>query len=138
MVDRNDIRNGPSARVALAEDTAASPTVSNRNDDFWIRNGFECALERFFHVHRYRAGYEQQIRMPRACDEFNANSLDIVIRIIERLNLQLAPIARAGIDVADAERTAQDPSQILLQASNCKMLFRRLRDSRSESPCESS
>src|SRR5579862_8175764 len=117
MVDRNDIRNGASACVAPTKDSAASTTIANSDDDLRIRNSVECPLECFFHVHRYRAGHKKQISVSRTCHKLYANSFDVVIRVVERLYLEFAAVAGAGVDVADAESTAQDLSEVLLKAS---------------------
>ena len=45
--------------------------------------------------------------MPGARDEADAEPLDVVERIVERVDLELAAVAGAGVDVADAERAAE-------------------------------
>lgn len=49
-INRNDIRDGASARVALTKDSAASATITNGNDELWVRYRVERPLERLFHV----------------------------------------------------------------------------------------
>ena len=46
--------------------------------------------------------------MPRTCYKPNAKAFDIVKRIVERVNLQLAAVTRPGIDCSNAQGTAKD------------------------------
>ena len=54
--------------------------------------------------------------MPRARDKFDAQSLDVVDRVVERVDLELATVARARVDLADAERAPDDAANLLVQA----------------------
>ena len=45
--------------------------------------------------------------MPRARDEADAEPLEVVVGIAERVDLELAAVARAGIDMADRERAVK-------------------------------
>ena len=46
---------------------------------------------------------EEQIRVPRACNKLYADSLNVVVRIVERLDLEFASVAGAGINVANQQ-----------------------------------
>src|SRR5262249_51948277 len=59
------------------------------------------------HVFGDRAGDQQHVGMPGRCHETQPESLEIVERVVERVNLELAPIARPGIDLADREAAPQ-------------------------------
>jgi hypothetical protein len=54
--------------------------------------------------------------MARARHEPDAQALDVVIGIAERVDLELASVARAGVDVADGERATERAQDLLLQA----------------------
>jgi hypothetical protein len=45
--------------------------------------------------------------MARARDELDAKTFEVIEGVIERLDLKLAPIARARINVTDTESAAQ-------------------------------
>ena len=53
--------------------------------------------------------------MTRTCDEADAEPLEIVDRIAERVDLELTAVAGAGVDVSDAERGAEHRKNALLQ-----------------------
>ncbi len=53
--------------------------------------------------------------MPRAGDEPYAESFEVVERVVQGVNLELAAIAGASIDMANAERAAQERTNAFLQ-----------------------
>ena len=53
--------------------------------------------------------------MARAGDELDAETLDVVVRIAERVDLELAAVARAGVDLADRQRAAERAQEFCLQ-----------------------
>ena len=100
-VDGDHVRDAAEARVALAEDAAGAAAVADRDDELRLGRGVVGALERDRHVLRDGAGDEQQVGMARARDEADAEALDVVVRVGERVDLELAAVARAGIDLAN-------------------------------------
>ncbi len=54
--------------------------------------------------------------MPRRSHEVHAETLDAVIRISERMNLELAPVARARVHMADGEAAAEELAHLGLNA----------------------
>ena len=63
--------------------------------------------------------------MPGTCHESNAEPFEVVERIVERVDLQLAAVARACIDVTDAECPAEHSPNVRLQAvANAQLLVR--------------
>jgi hypothetical protein len=46
--------------------------------------------------------------MARARREANAQALEVVVRIVEGVDLELAAVARSGVDLADHERAAEE------------------------------
>src|SRR4030095_2853140 len=115
-VDRNHIRDPATARVALTEDAARAPAVAHCDNEFRGGRGVIGALDRDFHVARHRSGHQQQVGMAWTRDEADAIALEVVIRIVERVDLELAAVARAGVDLADRQRTAEEREQIGLNA----------------------
>ena len=53
--------------------------------------------------------------MARTGNEFDAQALDVVIGIVQRVDLQLADVAGARIDMADSQRTSDMAQDLLLQ-----------------------
>ena len=106
-VDRNDVRDAPGARVALAEDAARAAAVADRDDELRIRRRVVGASSASSMLRDTGTGHEQQIGVPRTRDEPDAEPFDVVERVVERMDLELAAVARAGVDVANAQRAAQ-------------------------------
>ena len=52
-------------------------------------------------------GDEQHVGVARARDELDAEPFEVVVRIVERVDLELAAVARARVDVADRERAGR-------------------------------
>src|SRR5579863_8668779 len=121
----NNIRNGAPACVALSKHSTACAAVSDGDNQLRARDCVVRALQSLFHVYRYGACNQQQIGVPRACNEFDPDALEVVVGIVERLDLQLAPITRAGIDMSNTERTAQDLQQVFLKRFDGGNLFER-------------
>src|SRR5262249_28487897 len=65
------------------------------------------ALERFTHVPGDRAGDQQHVGVARRGHETQPESLEIVERVVERMDLELATVARPGIDLANREAATQ-------------------------------
>ena len=135
---RNDIRNGAPAGVALSEHSAARSAVPDSDNQFGIGYSIIGAFQGLFHIHGYGTRDQQQVGMSRACDEFDPDAFEVVVGIVERLNLQFASIAGAGIDVANTEGAAQDLPQIFLKRfDRPESLREELAEAPSRSPCES-
>jgi len=54
-----------------------------------------------------RPGDGQHVGVARRCDETQAEAFEIVERVAERMQLELAAVAGAGIDMADGERAPE-------------------------------
>src|SRR6266850_131943 len=78
---------------------------------------------------RYRPRYEQHIGVARACDKFDAEPFKVVVGIIERVDFELATVARTGVDVTYRQRAAeilQDlPVQLLARRAKPLIVMRR-------------
>ena len=64
---------------------------------------------------RDRARHQQTVGVAWRRDETHAEALDIVDGIVERMDLQFAAIAGAGIDFANGKRAAEQPARPRLQ-----------------------
>src|SRR5262249_51787504 len=65
------------------------------------------APQRLRHVAGHRAGDQQQIGMARRGDEAQTEALEVIEWIAEGVDLELASVARAGIDLADRQTAAE-------------------------------
>ena len=115
-IDRNHLGHASETGIALAEDPTARTTVPDRHHQLRVRRGGVRATERLLHVHRDRASHQQEIRMSRTGNEADPRSLEVVVRVVQRVDLQLAPVAGTGVDVANAERTAEHGQAADLEA----------------------
>ena len=57
-------------------------------------------------------GDEQHVGVARAGDELDAQALEVVVGVVERVDLELAAVARARVDLADRQRAAEDARRI--------------------------
>src|SRR5713101_626272 len=89
-VHRDHVRDAAAARVALAENAARTAAVADRHHELRVGSGLPGALERGLHVARYRAGHQEHVRVPRARDELDAETLEIVVGAVHRVDLELA------------------------------------------------
>jgi hypothetical protein len=65
------------------------------------------ALQGLMHVLGDGAGDHQHVSMARGGDTAQAEALQIVESIVEGVDLELAAVAGAGVDLADRQRAAQ-------------------------------
>ena len=124
-VDRNDVSDAAHACVTLAEDPAGAAAVADGDDELGLRRRIVGSPERDRHVLGHRSRHQQHVGVARTGDELDAQSLDVVIRIAERVNLQLAAVARAGVHLADGQRAAERAQQFLLQPRDDDHVLRR-------------
>ena len=99
----------PDAGIAAGEDATIAGAVAHGDDPFRGRRRLVGALERFAHVRGDRARHEEHIGVTRRRDEAQAESLEIVEDVVERMDLELATVAGARIHFADRKRSAQAP-----------------------------
>jgi len=69
----------------------------------------------FLHVQRKRPGDQQHVSMAGARDEPDAETFDVVVGIVQRMDFEFASVAGARIDLPDAEGAAQYIENLLLQ-----------------------
>ena len=117
-VDRNHCIDGSGYGIAAGKDTARASAGSHGDDQFRRGCGFIGPLQGFRHVARYRPGHQQHVSVFRRCDKVDAESLEIVVRIRQRHNLGFAPVAGAGIDLADVERATKQRQNLAAISSS--------------------
>ena len=100
-IDRHHIFDAARNRVAASENAAVRGAGSYCYDPFRIGHGVVCTQQRLAHVLGNGAGHHQHIGMARRGDKAQAEALEIIKRIAERVNFQFAAVAGAGIDMAD-------------------------------------
>ena len=93
QVDRDDVADGAHHGIASREDPAVSGAIPDRDHPLGIGRRIICALQRLSHVLGDRPGHQQHVGMPRRGDEAQPEPLQIVERVVERVNLQLAAVA---------------------------------------------
>ena len=97
----------PTHGVAAGEHAAVDGAVADRDHPFRIGRRVVGALQRLAHVLGHRPGDQQHVGMARRGDEAQAEALEVVEGVVERVDLQLAAVAGAGVDLADRERAAE-------------------------------
>ena len=138
-MNANYLRNRTPAGVALAENAAACTAVTYCDHQFGFRYSIQRALERFFHVDGNRSGHEQQVGMTRTGHKLDSDTFKVVVRIVQRLDLEFAAVAGTGVNVADAKGAAEG----LSRSSSVRFRLRhpiwtQVRSSRSGFQCGSS
>ena len=93
--------------VASLEQPAVERAAADRDDPFGIGRGVPGAEQGVAHVGGHRAGDHQDIGVAGGGDEAQAEALQVVDHIVERVDFQLAAIARTGIDLPDRQAAAQ-------------------------------
>ena len=97
----------PTHRVAAGEEAAVERAVADRHHPFRVGRRVVGALQRLAHVLGDRAGHQQHVGVARRGDEAQAEALEVVEGVVERVDLQLAAVAGAGIDLADRQAAAE-------------------------------
>ena len=80
-------------RVVLAEDAATDAASSYRDDYLRFRHRPMRLQQRKFHVPRDRTGDQKHVGMTRRGNELDSEAFDVVDRIVQGDNLQLASVA---------------------------------------------
>ena len=131
QVHRDRRRNSADASVAAREQASVEAAVADRHDPFRAGRRVIRALQRLLHVARDRSGDEQHVRMSGRGDEAQAEPFEVVIDVAERVYLQLAAVARSGVDRANGQAAAENPSRRSLELrSEFRRHFRIVRGAR--------
>src|SRR4026209_2382032 len=85
-IRRYDVRYAAAARIALAKDSSGAAAVADRHHQLRVRCRVVGPPQRHFHISGDWPRDQQQIRMPRARDEPDAQGLEIVEWVVERVD----------------------------------------------------
>src|SRR4029079_9312581 len=102
-IDGDDLRNTTNDCVTARKAAAIPSAITEGDDPFRARRRMIRALQRLAHILGHGTGNKQHIGMPRRGDEANSKSFEIVKRVVEGVDLELAAVTRAGIDTADGQ-----------------------------------
>ncbi len=115
QIDRKDSTRGSDAGIAFRTEVARNGAISHRHHPFGIGNGLIGTLERFAHVPGHDTGHKQHVGMPGRGDETKAETLQVVKRILEGVELELAAVAGARVDESKGEASSEPLSRSLLE-----------------------
>ena len=106
-IDRDDRGDAADDGIAAGEDAAIEGAIADRDHPFRRRRRVIGPLQRLAHVLGHRTGDQQHVGMARRGDETEAEALEIVEGVVEGVDLELAAVAGAGIDLADRQAAAE-------------------------------
>ena len=115
-IDRHDGGDAAGNGIASGEDAAVERAVADRDDPFRIGRRIVGALQRLAHIGVTGPVTEQHVGMAGRGDEAQAEAFEIVEGIVQRVDLELAAVARAGIDLADRQAAAEPPARRAIDA----------------------
>ena len=93
QIDRDDVLHAAFNRIAAGKNSAVGCAGTYGDHPFWIGRGVVRTLERFAHAFRHRAGHHEQVGMSRRRDKAQAKTLQVIERVVERVDFELAAIA---------------------------------------------
>lgn len=114
-IDWNDVRYAAASGVILPENAAGAAAISQRHHQLRIGRRRVSTLKSILHVFGDGARDEQDVCMARAGNEADPEAFQIIDRIVERLDFELTAVARARVDMADTQRTAEHGANALRQ-----------------------
>ena len=100
-------RDGADELLRIAEDVAAEGAVAERGDEPRLGHRLVGGAQRAGHPRRDGPGDQQDVGVTRRGDDVKPVALQVVERVGDRAELVLAAVARAGVDVADAQASAR-------------------------------
>src|SRR6266571_4549917 len=95
-IDGHNLVHPSEGCVALAKDTAADTASADSDDHLRLRRRAPGLQQRQFHIPGHRTGDQKHIRVAWRGDEVNAETLDVVDRVVQGDDLQLASVAGTG------------------------------------------
>ena len=102
-VDRNDGGNAAETGVAAGKETAVDRAAAGGDDPFRRGRRLIGPQQRLAHVFRHRPRDEKNVGMARRGHEAQTKSLEIVEGVGERVDLELAAVARSGVYFANGQ-----------------------------------
>ena len=108
-IDGNHLRDSSYHCIAAGKAATIPGAISHGDDPFRVGGRMIGALQRVAHVLRHRSGYHQHISMARRRNEPEAESLDVVVGVVQRVDFKFASIAGSGVDFAYGEAASETP-----------------------------
>lgn len=99
--------NATARGEGLPVDSTTDRAGAYSDNKLWIRRRLICFSESDFHVTCNGPCHQQHVGMPRRGNKVHAEPLDIVDRIAESRDLDLASVAGTGVYLPDMERTTK-------------------------------
>ncbi len=118
----------PVARLRMIlEYTARNRAGAAGDDELRFGDCFIGLEQRFPHVRGDRTGDQNTVGVARRGHEFDAEAAGVEDDIAERIDLDLAAVAAAGADLAQAQRSPEQSSQLPAERLDRAAADRRLR-----------
>jgi len=92
-IDRQHVADPAAAGITLTENAAGTAAVAHGDNELGRRRGIVGAPDRHLHVAGNRSGDQQQVSMAWTGDKADAESLDVVVRVVERVDFEFAAVA---------------------------------------------
>ena len=102
-VDRKNAFEARRASIVSAGNSPRYGACADSHDPARLGHGLIGRLQRLEHGVRDRSGHQQQIGETRRWREEDSQAMEIIERIVERLQLGFAAVARAGVDMAHVQ-----------------------------------
>ncbi len=99
----------PAVELAGGAQAAGAGVGADGDERLRLGHHLPCALQRPAHRRGHGAGDQQHVGVARGGGEEEAEPLDVVVGVPQRLDLPLLRAVRAAVDVADVDRAAQRP-----------------------------
>lgn len=122
-IDRDESLDRAMAGIGITELAAIAGTGASGDHVFGSRCGAPGAAQRGLHVARDHTGDQQDIGMPWRGDEMQTEAFQIMVRVGEGMDLQLAGIAGADVDMPDRETPTETRIDLATQldAKPCEL-----------------
>ena len=85
------------------------------DDELWFTDGVIGHQQGLFHIRGDRAGNENAVGVPRRGDELDPEPAGIEHDVAERVCFDFAPVAAAGADLTQPQRSAEQSPQLAIE-----------------------
>src|SRR5450759_4254317 len=115
-INRQYVGNPATTGIVLTKESAVTRASAHCDYQFGLWHGVIGALQGSHHVARHRPGHQQHVGMSWAGHKLDTQTLDVVIRIAQGIELELTTVARTGINHTNAQGAAQNIKQLTSNA----------------------
>ena len=106
-IHRDGIGHAAHHGIAARKNTAVYCAAADRHHPLRIGGGVVSPQQRLTHVFRHRSRHHEHIGMARRGDEAQAEPFEVIERVCQSVDFELAAVAGTGIDLADRQRAAK-------------------------------